>query len=105
MEPRQAYEHQARVQLVDVREPDEWTAGHIEGSLHIPMGDLGFRQRELAMDRPIVSVCRSGARAAAVTDALNRAGYQAQTLEGGLKAWAAAGLPLVAESPVPARVA
>lgn len=65
MDPGQAYEQQDTVQLLDVRETDEWVAGHIDGALHIPMGDLKSRQRELAMDRPVVTVCRSGTRAAA----------------------------------------
>ena len=105
MDPRHAYEQRDTVQLLDVREPDEWVAGHIEAALHIPMGDVELRQGELAMDRPIVTVCRSGTRAAAVADALNGAGYRAQTLEGGMKAWAASGLPFISESPLPARVA
>ena len=105
MDARQAFDQRNAVQLLDVREPDEWAAGHIDGALHIPMGDLGTRQRELVMDRSVVTVCRSGTRAAAVTDALKRGGYPAQTLEGGMKAWAAAGLPMVTDSPLPARVA
>ena len=105
MDPRHAFEQRDAVQLLDVRETDEWVAGHIEGSLHIPMGDVALRQHELARDRPIVTVCRSGTRAAAVADALNGAGYRAQTLEGGMKAWAASGLPFVSDSPLPARVA
>ena len=105
MDPRQAFEQRNAVQLLDVRETDEWAAGHIEGALHMPMGDLGSRQRELATDRPIVTVCRSGTRAAAVADALNAAGFRAQTLEGGMQAWAASGLPFVSDTPLPARVA
>lgn len=79
---------------LDVREGDEWEAGRIAGSLNIPMGELAVRQDELPRDRPIVTVCRSGGRSAAVTDALRRAGYDAANLAGGLKAWRKAGLPL-----------
>lgn len=79
---------------LDVREDDEWEAGRIEGSLHIPLGELGARQAEIPGDRPIVCVCRSGSRSAAVTDALVRAGFEAENLAGGLKAWKSAGLPI-----------
>lgn len=80
--------------VLDVREDDEWEAGRIPGALHIPMGELAARQGELPAGRPIVAVCRSGSRSAAVTEALVRAGYEAENLAGGLEAWHAAGLPL-----------
>ena len=78
---------------LDVREDGEWAAGRIAGALHIPMGELAARQAELPA-RPIVAVCRSGSRSAAVVEALVRAGYEAENLAGGMKAWKAAGLPL-----------
>ncbi|MCC6223882.1 MAG: rhodanese-like domain-containing protein [Thermoleophilia bacterium] len=79
---------------LDVRELDEWEVGRIAGALHIPVGELAARQGELPAGRPIVAVCRSGQRSAAVTEALLRAGYEAENLTGGLHAWVAAGLPL-----------
>jgi len=79
---------------LDVREPREWQAGRMPGALHVPMRELGRRVQELPRDRTIVAVCRSGNRSRAVTDALRRAGYRAENLEGGLQAWARAGLPL-----------
>lgn len=79
---------------LDVRELDEWEAGRIAGAFHIPMGELVVRQGELPPGRPIVAVCRSGQRSAAVTEALIRAGYEAENLAGGLHAWVAAGLPI-----------
>ncbi len=81
--------------LLDVREPAEWQAGHIDGATHIPMGHLGVRQEELPADQPILCICRSGQRSAAVTGALEQAGYDAENLEGGLLAWVEARLPLV----------
>lgn len=105
MEPAEAHQRLDEVQLVDVREDYEWTAGHIEGALHIPMGELAGRREELADDRPIVAVCRSGARSGQVTAALQRAGYEAHNLEGGMQAWAASDLPYVAEGDAPPRVA
>lgn len=97
MGPEEAHEVRDEVQLVDVREPYEWTAGHIEGALHIPMGQLGERQGELAQDRTIVAVCRSGNRSGQVVAALRDAGYEAENLDGGMQAWARADLPFVDE--------
>jgi rhodanese-related sulfurtransferase len=79
---------------LDVREPDEWNAGRIAGALHIPMGELAQRQHELLRDRTIVAVCRRGNRSRMVTKALRRAGYEAENLDGGLKGWQRADLPL-----------
>lgn len=83
--------------LLDVREPDEWSAGHAPEATWIPMRELGGRQAELPADRPIVVVCRSGERSGRVTVALRRAGYDAANLSGGLLAWASAGLPVVTD--------
>lgn len=95
MDPTTASERRDELVFLDVREDDEWEAGHIEGSLHIPMGELGGRQDELPRDRPIVAVCRTGQRSAAVTEALARAGYDAENLVGGVAEWRGAGLGLV----------
>lgn len=95
MDPTSAHERRDELVFLDVREDDEWEAGHIEGSLHIPMGELGTRQDELPSDRPIVAVCRTGQRSAAVTEALVRAGYDAENLVGGVAEWDGVGLDLV----------
>lgn len=105
MDPTEAHQRATEVQLVDVRETGEWMAGHIDGALHLPMGELADRRDELADDRPIVAVCRSGARSAQVTAALQRAGYEAHNLDGGMQAWATADLPFVAEGDAPPYVA
>jgi rhodanese-related sulfurtransferase len=57
--------------VLDVREPYEWAHGHIGGALHIPLGELGARLHELPQATPIVAVCRSGHRSAAVTTTLS----------------------------------
>lgn len=80
--------------VLDVREPYEWEAGRIRQARHIPMGELGERLHELPRDREIVAVCRSGNRSGQVADALTRAGYRIANLEGGMKAWHKAGLPI-----------
>ena len=97
MVPSEVDAHAAELQLLDVREQHEWVAGHIEGALHVPISELDAHRDEFDTTRLIVTVCRSGPRAAAVAAALNRAGYRAEALAGGLEAWAAAGMPLVAE--------
>jgi rhodanese-related sulfurtransferase len=104
MDPQTAYERRDEVLLLDVREQQEWDAGHIEGSVHIPMGELGARQEELPSDRPIVAVCRSGNRSAAVTQALTRAGYEAHNLVGGVAEWKGQRLPLVDADGAPGAV-
>jgi rhodanese-related sulfurtransferase len=101
VDPSEAYRRRDEVQFVDVREPDEWTAGHIDSAVLIPMGQLGSRQAELADDRTIVAVCRSGNRSGQVVTALRGAGYDAENLDGGMQAWARADLPFVADEGVP----
>lgn len=80
--------------VVDVREPQEWHAGHIPGALHIPLGQLAIRSGELAQDVELIAVCRSGVRSAEATRALGQAGYAVTNLAGGMKAWHRAGLPI-----------
>jgi rhodanese-related sulfurtransferase len=84
--------------LVDVREPNEWSAGHIAGALHIPMGELVARLDELPREQDVVVVCRSGGRSAVVTDYLTQGGWQARNLTDGMLAWQARGRPMVSES-------
>ena len=90
--------------LLDVREQDEWDAGHIAGAQHIPLGQLGARVSEVPRDRTVVTVCRSGARSERAMTGLRGLGYQAENLEGGVTAWARAGLPLTAAGGGPGRV-
>ena len=90
--------------LVDVREDDEWLAGHIEGAQHIPLGELGERLGELPTGRSIVAVCRSGGRSGAAVRGLKQLGYDAENLDGGVTAWTRAGLPLVDDAGRPGRV-
>jgi rhodanese-related sulfurtransferase len=80
------------LQLVDVREPDEWAAGHIEGAILLPLGEVTVRARELDPERPVVVICRSGNRSASATGYLLRLGFRdVRNLTGGMIAWAAAG--------------
>jgi len=79
---------------LDVRENDEWAAGRIAGSVHLPLAELVVRQDEIPEDVALVVVCRSGSRSAWAAQMLARAGYEAWNLAGGLQAWDTAGLPL-----------
>ncbi len=82
------------VQVVDVRQPDEYVSGHVAGSQLIPLDQLSARLDELSPDRPLVAVCRSGNRSQVATNLLQRAGYDAVNMKGGLLAWEKARLPL-----------
>lgn len=95
---------QAERDFLDVREEDEWQAGHIDGARHIPLRELSGRVGELAKGRPIVAVCRSGSRSAAAVRGLKQLGYDAENLDGGVTAWTKAGLPLIDEAGRPGRV-
>ena len=79
---------------LDVREQVEWDAGRIAGALHVPLNELGLRYEELPRGRRIVCVCRSGGRSGMATQALARAGLDIENLDGGMKGWLAAGLPI-----------
>jgi rhodanese-related sulfurtransferase len=78
--------------LLDVRTDHEWADGRISGAVHIPMDQLMGRLDEVG-DR-VVCVCAVGARSGRVAEYLNAQGYQAVNLEGGIYAWADAGLPV-----------
>jgi rhodanese-related sulfurtransferase len=80
--------------LIDVREPMEYAAGHVPGAVPMPMTQLPSRLGELDKRAPVYVICASGNRSAAMTDFLNRAGFEAYSVAGGTAAWAGAGRPL-----------
>ena len=90
--------------LLDVREPDEWHAGHAEGAQWIPMGQVATRSGEIPADRDIVVICRVGGRSAKVTADLVAAGLDAVNLAGGMQAWDAAGFAVVTDDGTPGTV-
>lgn len=83
--------------LLDVRELDEWVAGHAPRARHIPLGDLGLRSAEIPADETVYVICRSGNRSAHATHALNGAGWRAVNVVGGMHEWEAAGRAMVSE--------
>jgi rhodanese-related sulfurtransferase len=91
--------------LLDVREQDEWDAGHAPGAQHLPMSQIQARLDEVPASRDLVVVCRSGARSARVVQFLLGNGWQqVRNLDGGMQDWVAAGRPLVADHDQPAAV-
>jgi rhodanese-related sulfurtransferase len=79
--------------LIDVREDDEWGAGHAPGAVHVRLGDLD--PAAYTSEQILVVVCRSGARSSKAVAALTDAGRTAHNLAGGMKAWASAGQSVI----------
>jgi len=97
IDPESLEEHAAKVQIIDVREPHEYAGplGCIRGSRLIPLGELPKRAQELAREKPIVTVCRSGARSAQASVLLQKAGFaDVANLAGGMLRWRAEGHPV-----------
>ncbi|MFB7273645.1 rhodanese-like domain-containing protein [Streptomyces sp. NPDC056244] len=94
--------------VLDVREDDEWAAGHVEGALHVPMSDFVARFGEVteavAGGRKAYVMCRVGGRSAQVTQYLVQQGLDAVNVDGGMLAWDGAGRPMVTDNGTPAFV-
>jgi len=80
--------------ILDVREANEYQAGHIRGAKHIPLGKLKNHMDELPNDKDILCVCHSGARSGRATSQLNNAGFTALNVRGGMSGWQRAGYPI-----------
>jgi rhodanese-related sulfurtransferase len=92
--------------LLDVREDDEWQAGHAPDAHHVPMMQIPTRMAEVPADRDVVVVCRVGSRSAQVVAYLQANGWaRAVNLDGGMLDWAAQGRPMVSEDGSAPRVA
>lgn len=89
--------------VLDVREPEEWEHGHIEGALHIPLSLLPVRRGELP-DAQTLVVCKVGGRSAQAAAWLQQQGHDAVNLAGGMLDWEAAGRPMVSETGRPPQV-
>ncbi|MGW0315146.1 rhodanese-like domain-containing protein [Streptomyces flavidovirens] len=94
--------------LLDVREVDEWEAGHAQGALHIPMSDFVARFGELTEKAPdggrINVICRNGGRSAQVATYLVQQGLDAANVDGGMQVWEAAGRPVIDGNGAPGTV-
>ena len=87
----------AGMQLIDVRSPQEYRAGHLPGALNIPMETIGARLGDLNAEQEIVLICQSGKRAIMVYQHLRGTPHSLAVLAGGTAGWQAAGLPVIAE--------
>lgn len=90
-----AYEQQRNgVLMVDVRDEQEFMAGHPRGAHHIPVRDLPHRVHELPTDQPVLVISDQNARAHAAAELLTASGLVASTVEGGIREWRAKGHPI-----------
>lgn len=97
VEPQQVQSRMAqhpRPFLLDVRQPEEYRAGHIRGAELIPLNELPKKMARIPKGREIICVCRSGNRSKAAVNQLASAGFQAANLKGGMIGWERAGLPV-----------
>jgi rhodanese-related sulfurtransferase len=85
--------------VLDVREQDEWDAGHAVAAQFVPLSELHERVSEVPTDGQVLVVCRSGGRSLRATAYLRSQGIDAVNVNGGMQAWAAQGAQLVAELP------
>ena len=88
--------NQNKAVIVDVRKPEEYAAGHLRDARNVPLQELSNRTGELDKfkGKTLIMVCQSGATAAKAAGLLKKAGFEAASLEGGIAAWQAQGLPL-----------
>lgn len=88
--------------ILDVRQDEEWAAGHIEGAVHVPLDQLPDRMLyepgELLSEQPLVVTCNGGGRARRAAAWLNRNGFDAVVLAGGMRGWLDAGHLIVSEA-------
>jgi phage shock protein E len=81
--------------ILDVRQPDEFAAGHVANAVLIPLGELQTRVSEVPNDMPVYVICRSGNRSRQASEILVASGFKdVRNVEGGVLAWAEAGYPL-----------
>ncbi len=80
--------------VLDVREPEEWEAGHLAGSLHIPLATIPDRLEELPGDQTVYVVCARGGRSAQAVQFLNANSFAAVNVAGGVVEWTDLGYPL-----------
>ncbi len=93
--------------LLDVREDDEWAAGHAPRAVHVPLGSISKGELPPGVEQGsvVVTVCRSGMRSAKAAKRLRSTGADVRSLDGGMQAWAQAGLPVRRDGGEPGTVA
>lgn len=100
--PDEANVFEAASVLIDVREPEEWDAGHAPAATHVPLSVI--TPEAVPSDVAVLCICRSGGRSARAAAMLRAAGIDAINVAGGMNAWAAAGLPVVQPDGTPGTV-
>ena len=80
--------------LLDVRQPDEFRAGHISGAKLMPLNEVYRRMKELPKGREIICICASGSRSSSASKALAKEGFTVLNVKGGMNAWRSAKLPI-----------
>ena len=80
--------------LLDVREDDEWEAGHVRGAIHIPMADIPVRYEEIDPDAELLVICHSAGRSLRVLAYLERLGLEGVCVAGGMLSWVQTGKPV-----------
>jgi len=81
-------------QVLDIRDRGEFSGGRIAGSLHSDEDEIDAHLEELSKDEPVVVVCSDGERSAAVAEKLREDGFEAASIDGGMRAWTSAKMPL-----------
>jgi sulfur dioxygenase len=102
VQPEWLDENRGKVQIIDVRDAEEYNGilGHIEEARLVPLNMLRDQLKNLARDRPVVAVCRSGGRSSRAVAILEDAGFkQAANLAGGMIHWCSLGFPVAGEQP------
>lgn len=77
--------------LIDVRNPDEYTAAHVPGARLLPLGELPYRTGEVPPDVQVLLICRTGNRSMVAAEFLSEQGVDAVNVAGGTKAWVESG--------------
>ena len=85
--------------ILDVRESDEYAAGHVPGAQLLPLGLLPVRLQDLSRTAPVYVVCQSGNRSFQAAQLLDQAGFDARNVSGGTGAWAQSGRPVETGAP------
>lgn len=84
--------------VLDVREQDEWDAGHAPNAVHVPLGTVGERLADVPQGAPLAVICRGGVRSLKAGEVLAAAGRSVVSVAGGMNAWAKAGKPVVTDA-------
>lgn len=85
------------IELIDVREPDEYATAHVPGARHIPLGEVPERMGEVPTEGTVYVICARGGRSAKAVEHYRAAGIDAVNVAGGTLAWIDAGQPVDAE--------